>query len=165
MTRMVDTIIQPVSPLLGTGAGGADAAAAGAATAAAGAGATTTAAGAAASAGLAASDAAGAAEVTGAGVWAKVAVPPATRLNPNTREANSFFISVFLLWSAFSICKAFALQSFLAGFTSADTHDLLKVVDKHLAVTDLAGTRCALYRFNHAVYQFVSNCGFNFYLG
>ena len=33
------------------------------------------------------------------------------------------------------------LERFLAGLAGADTHDLLKVVYKHLAVTDFPGTR------------------------
>ena len=83
--------------MLGTGAGGAEAAAAGAATATEGAAATGAAAAVgaaadAASAGLAiAADAAGA-----AGVWANTDTPEAKRLKPKTREASSFFISVFL---------------------------------------------------------------------
>src|SRR3982751_4187273 len=98
MTSSVETIIQAVSPLLGTGAGAADAAAAGAEAAAAAAGAAAAAAvagaaEAAASAGLASdAEAAGAA----AGACAMTA-PVVNRLSPSTREASSFFMSMFSL--------------------------------------------------------------------
>ena len=91
ITSMVDTIIQLVSPLLGTSAGGAEAAAAGAGAAAAGVAAAAGAAVAeeAGSAGFAAADSAGV-----AGVWAMTGTPVASRLRPSAREASSFFIWV-----------------------------------------------------------------------
>ena len=155
---MVDTIIQAVSPLLGTGAGGADAAAAGATAVAA------TAAGAAAgaaSAGLAvAVEAAGAASAgadvdADVGVCASTAALVASKLSPSARQASSFFISVFSLIRLLDGGRACGLKSFFASLTSTNAHHLLKVVDKHLAVTDLAGAGCSLNGFNNAVYHVV----------
>ena len=169
ITSRVETIIQVVSPLFGTGAGGAEAAAAGAGAAVTAAGAVDadavagaddateapTTAGPASGSLAVAEDAAGSA----AGTCASTAAPVAIRPSPSTREANRFFISVVLLWRVLEVCRAFALQRFLAGFTRTDAHDLFKVVNKNLAVTDFAGAGGAFDGLDHAVYQFIGHSG------
>lgn len=149
---MVDSIIQPVSPLLGTGAAGAaaEATAAGAATtAAAGADAG---ADAAASAGLTSEAAVAAGVASGVGACACTSAALLSKLSPSTREANSFFMSVFsCVWRlGFE-----ALQRFLAGFASANAHNLFEVVDKNLAVADLAGTGSAFDGLDDTFHQVV----------
>src|SRR4051812_9223582 len=116
MTSAVATVIQAVSPLLGTAAG-AEAAAAGAAAVAA-------------AAGAAAADevvAAGAAAIGGdaAGACASTAAEPARRPRPRARDAKSFLMVV-----SFSVG---GLQGVLAGLAGADAHDLLEVVDEDLS--------------------------------
>ena len=167
-----------MSPLLATGAGGAgaEAAPAGAGLTAAGEGVAATAADVATAAGAAAggasgvvaAEAAGAAAVSGGavGVWANAVVPDASKPNPKTKEAKKFFISVFLFRKKrLNSCAARALQRFFAGFAGANAHNLLQVIYKHLAVTNLAGAGRALDGFNHAVNQFVRHGCFNFDFG
>ena len=152
---MVETIIQPVSPLLGTktGAAGAAGAAAGAAAAvAAGA-----AAGAAASAAFASAGAATAGAAAGA---CAMTAPEVNKLNPRARLASSFFMSDFSLR-----VEAETSERFFAGFTGANAHNLLKVVDKDLAVADLAGAGSALNGLNHALNQVVGDGGLDLHLG
>ena len=138
ITKMVDTIIQAVSPLLGTNTGAASAAAGAAVAAAAGA-----ATGAAASAGLA--SAAGA--VTEAGAVCAVAteaVPntPKPRLRPKAKVARNFFIFDSLSCSS---------KGFAAGFTGTDANHLFEVVHKDLAVADLAGAGTGFDGFDDAL--------------
>ena len=117
---MVETIIQLVSPLLGTGAGGAEAAVAGAATAGAEVAATGMeaagiAAEAAAASGLASAGAAEAAAAdTGAaaGACASTTAPVVSKLNPSARDASSFFMSVFSFYRLWARCfKALPCRS------------------------------------------------------
>jgi hypothetical protein len=139
----VETIIQEVSPLFGTGAGAATGAASAAAAGAA--------AGAAASAG--ADAAATGASAAGAAVWAKAKVPAVNKPRPKARDTSSFFI--------FGL--SFCLQRFFAGFAGTNTHNLFDVIDKNLAIADFSGARCTFNGFNHTLNQRIINCRFNFH--
>src|SRR6478609_6396608 len=155
ITSSVATVIQAVSPLLGTGAG----AAAGAEAAAAAIGAAA-AAGAGAAAGVAAALAVAAGALAGvAGDCAIASVLPISRPRPRPREVRSFFMSKSLS----AMC--WVLEGFLAGLTGPDAHDLLQVVDEDLPVADLAGAGCAFDGFDDAVHQIVGHRRLDLHLG
>ena len=117
MTKMVETIIQAVSPLLGTSAGAASAAAGAAAGAVAGADASALASTLASAAGA---------------VCANAALPK-HKVNPNAREANIFFIQISLSGTS---------KGFSPSFTGTNADNLFQVVHKHFAVANFAGA-CA----------------------
>ena len=132
MTKMVATIIQAVSPLLGTRAGAASAAAG----AAAGAGAV---------AGVAASALASALASTlasAAGAVCANAAPPKHKLSPKAREANNFFIQISLSGTS---------KGFSPSFAGANADNLFQVVHKHFAVANFAGACASFNGFNHAL--------------
>ena len=130
MTKMVETIIQAVSPLLGTRAGAASAAAGAAAGAVAGA----------AASAFASALASTLASAAGA-VCAKAA-PPKHKVNPNAREANSFFILISLSGTS---------KGFSPSFTGTNADNLFQVVNKHFAVADLAGASTCFNRFDDSL--------------
>ena len=129
MTRMVATIIQAVSPLLGTRTGAASAAAGAAAGAVAGAVAS------------ALTSALASTLASAAGAVCANAAPPKHKESPNAREANSFFI----LFSLSGTSKGFR-----PSFTGANANDLFQVIHKHFAVTNLAGACTGFDGFDHA---------------
>jgi hypothetical protein len=57
-----------------------------------------------------------------------------------------------------------SLKGFFAGFTGTDTHDMLQIVDKNLAVADLACTGGGLDCFNRTVDDRVVHGCFDFCL-
>ena len=132
---IVETIIQAVSPLLGTMTGAGAASAAGAA-----AGAVAGAAAGAFASALASTFA------SAAGAVCAMATPPKHNVSPSAKEANNFFILFSLSASS---------KSFCTGFTGADANDLFQVVYKHLAVANLAGAGTGLNGFDHALDQVV----------
>jgi hypothetical protein len=134
MTSNVETIIQAVSPLFGSGAFAAGAAGAADEVVAAGAAVAVTAAAGAATAGLAASAGfASAAGAVAAGVAAGVCAT-AKWLAPNDKAAHSAPIKKrnFMFNNP-------RLKCIRAGFTGADTNDLFNFKYKNFAVTDFAG--------------------------
>ena len=130
MTKMVETIIQAVSPLLGTSAGAASAAAGAAAGAVAG-----------AVAGAAASALASTLASAAGAVCANAALPK-HKVNPNAREANIFFILISLSGTS---------KGFSPSFTGTNAHNLFQVVNKHFAVANFAGARAGFNGFDDSL--------------
>src|SRR5262245_13171657 len=133
ITSAVDTSIQLTSPLLGTGADAAAAAAGACADAAA------AVAGSAAGAAVAA-----AADAAGAGWSAATDTPAKPRAaSPRAREAMSFFMGC--------LSGLRTSEGVLAGFARANANDLFQRRDEDLPVADLAGAGRCLDRLDDLV--------------
>lgn len=142
----METVIQAVSPLLGTGVGAAASAAAGAAAGAAGA----------AAVAVAAGLAAGVAE----SAWAAVVPRNIPTLSSNVNKT-------FFMFRSFStvveILGVKWLQSFLTVFTGTDANNLLEVGHKNFAVTDFLGSSGLFNGLNCLIKHFRRHSSFDFY--
>ena len=166
ITRTVATIIQAVSPLLGTG-GGAAVSAAGA-SGAASALATAASAGLASSAGAAA--AAGVVAVVDAVAGAlscatagKSAPRPRTAASSSVEKVRFMSRNPLVFWSRNEGNER--SKRVLTGFTGSNSNDLFQIEDKNLAVADLPGPSGGLDGLDDTLDQVLRDCGLELDLG